>query len=362
MMKNYTIIRKVLALFLVFNLLSAPAWSHISALEKARTQMQKDTEALSKYEDYSLSETMKRVAWLVGGMTGASATAGAGYSIYKYVQSTKKSKLEKETLSRVMDLMVSLDKASQGLKPGEMFEAGKLGERGLELFNLRVQQLKDAHVWSFPREFEISGKKWHVKSGQEAAFLERISPKYYQYLDDFIVTEKTLLPAGMTTVDIRFMQQVDKKFLEEVLGPQLKHLRHFCEPVGQRVAVQSSKASIGKMGRWLLGNGKWYVIGATALLWLGADMSAFSGQEEQAWLSRIEQNPALLLQVTDEAFARISFSDRLSEYYLAVADFTHELALLSDEHFEVLMTQQNLEQRQEKETQARLEHILRVAR
>lgn len=104
-------------------------------------------------------------------------------------------------------------------------------------------------------------------------------------------------------------------------GPELAALRACMKEVPSSTVAKASLRLVGqKVSRKALP-----AVLAVGLLG-GAVAWGNSQVQEQEILARVEENPSLWMNLSDEDFERVAQSDKLAESYLAFNDALHELA------------------------------------
>lgn len=125
-------------------------------------------------------------------------------------------------------------------------------------------------------------------------------------------------------------------------GPELAALRACVKEVPSSTVAKASLRLVGqKVSRKALP-----AVLAVGLLG-GAVAWGNSQVQEQEILARVEENPSLWMNLSDEDFERVAHSDKLAESYLAFNDALHELAQIpAAELQQALQDAQEYEQQQ----------------
>lgn len=179
-----------------------------------------------------------------------------------------------------------------------------------------------------PSVIKYQGRTFAIREGFDETFFRSIFSAYHRsrwaLQKQTVITPKygevfALVYKKAKSMPERVGSWLAVKYSSD--GPELAALRACVKEVPSSTVAKSSLRLVGKkvvlkslpaaVGVGLLGG---------AFAWANAQA------QEQEILARVEENPSLWMNLSDEDFERVAQSDKLAESYLAFNDALHELA------------------------------------
>ena len=209
-------------------------------------------------------------------------------------------------------------------------KGGKLLHLG-DLYSQEQIYFLNQLVWQeaeIPSVIKYNGRAFAIKEGYEETFFRSVYEIYnnsrWPFKKEMVVTPKTGALFAMVYRKAEMMPELVGRWLTDQYssgGIDFVVLKSYVKEVPVSAVAKSSLRLVGKkvvlkslpaaVGVGLLG---------------GAFAWANSQAQEQEILARVEANPSLWMNLSDEDFERVAQSDKLAESYLAFNDALHELA------------------------------------
>ena len=200
-----------------------------------------------------------------------------------------------------------------------------------------------------PSVIKYQGRTFAIREGFDETFFRSIFSAYHRsrwaLQKQTVITPKygevfALVYKKAKSMPERVGSWLAVKYSSD--GPELAALRACVKEVPSSTVAKASLRLVGqKVSRKALP-----AVLAVGLLG-GAVAWGNSQVQEQEILARVEENPSLWLNLSDEDFERVAQSDKLAESYLAFNDALHELAQIpAAELQQALQDAQEYEQQQ----------------
>lgn len=200
-----------------------------------------------------------------------------------------------------------------------------------------------------PSVIKYQGRTFAIREGFDETFFRSIFSAYHRsrwaLQKQTVITPKygevfALVYKKAKSMPERVGSWLAVKYSSD--GPELAALRACVKEVPSSTAAKASLRLVGqKVSRKALP-----AVLAVGLLG-GAVAWGNSQVQEQEILARVEENPSLWMNLSDEDFERVAQSDKLAESYLAFNDALHELAQIpAAELQQALQDAQEYEQQQ----------------
>ncbi len=200
-----------------------------------------------------------------------------------------------------------------------------------------------------PSVIKYQGRTFAIREGFDETFFRSIFSAYHRsrwaLQKQTVITPKygevfALVYKKAKSMPERVGSWLAVKYSSD--GPELAALRACVKEVPSSTVAKASLRLVGqKVSRKALP-----AVLAVGLLG-GAVAWGNSQVQEQEILARVEENPSLWMNLSDEDFERVAQSDKLAESYLAFNDALHELAQIpAAELQQALQDAQEYEQQQ----------------
>lgn len=200
-----------------------------------------------------------------------------------------------------------------------------------------------------PSVIKYQGRTFAIREGFDETFFRSIFSAYHRsrwaLQKQTVITPKygevfALVYKKAKSMPERVGSWLAVKYSSD--GPELAALRACVKEVPSSTVAKASLRLVGqKVSRKALP-----AVLAVGLLG-GAVAWGNSQVQEQEILARVEENPSLWINLSDEDFERVAQSDKLAESYLAFNDALHELAQIpAAELQQALQDAQEYEQQQ----------------
>ena len=200
-----------------------------------------------------------------------------------------------------------------------------------------------------PSVIKYQGRTFAIREGFDETFFRSIFSTYHRsrwaLQKQTVITPKYGEVFALVYKKAKSMPERVESWLAVTYssdGPELAALRACMKEVPSSTVAKASLRLVGqKVSRKALP-----AVLAVGLLG-GAVAWGNSQVQEQEILARVEENPSLWLNLSDEDFERVAQSDKLAESYLAFNDALHELAQIpAAELQQALQDAQEYEQQQ----------------
>ena len=242
-------------------------------------------------------------------------------------------------------------------------KGGKLLHLG-DLYSQEQIYFLNQLVWEeaeIPSVIKYNGRAFAIKEGYEKTFFRSVYEIYnnsrWPFKKEMVVTPKTGALFAMVYRKAEMMPELVGRWLTDQYssgGIDFVVLKSYVKEVPVSAVAKSSLRLVGKkvvlkslpaaVGVGLLGG---------AFAWANAQA------QEQEILARVEANPSLWMNLSDEDFERVVQSPKLAERYLAFNDALHELAQVpSAELQQVVQEAQQYEKQQQTVRAQQLRHEL----
>ena len=200
-----------------------------------------------------------------------------------------------------------------------------------------------------PSVIKYQGRTFAIREGFDETFFRSIFSAYHRsrwaLQKQTVITPKYGEVFALVYKKAKSMPERVESWLAVTYssdGPELAALRACVKEVPSSTVA---KASLRLVGQKVIREALPAVL-AVGLLG-GAVAWGNSQVQEQEILARVEENPSLWLNLSDEDFERVAQSDKLAESYLAFNDALHELAQIpAAELQQALQDAQEYEQQQ----------------
>ena len=200
-----------------------------------------------------------------------------------------------------------------------------------------------------PSVIKYQGRTFAIREGFDETFFRSIFVAYHRsrwaLQKQTVITPKYGEVFALVYKKAKSMPQRVESWLAVTYssdGPELAALRACVKEVPSSTVA---KASLRLVGQKVIRKALPAVL-AVGLLG-GAVAWGNSQVQEQEILARVEENPSLWMNLSDEDFERVAQSDKLAESYLAFNDALHELAQIpAAELQQALQDAQEYEQQQ----------------
>ena len=256
--------------------------------------------------------------------------------------------------------------------------AGELSPKNFRLLEKLLKNWKKQYVYEVPVVFSDPwGRKFFVIDDVfYKEFLEEAGILWEKNLSSLVLTEKTRLRTlrglGDLTWDCigKFNEDMAAAMSKE--GPLSFYVKEFSTLKEAEIFAAGRKnftAGIlkyrgqGKPAKFkILGKAflkKVVVLAGVLALWDTASATAAESAERQQIMSRMDANPAILLQATEQDLNTIARDSELAARFLGACALAEEINSLSEQELEVLSEQaQEYQNRQQRFMQQRLKHDL----
>ena len=256
--------------------------------------------------------------------------------------------------------------------------AGELSPKNFRLLEKLLKNWKKQYVYEVPVVFSDPwGRKFFVIDDVfYKEFLEEARILWEKNLSSLVLTEKTRLRTlrglGDLTWDCigKFNEDMAAAMSKE--GPLSFYVKEFSTLKEAEIFAAGRKnftAGIlkyrgqGKPAKFkILGKAflkKVVVLAGVLALWDTASATAAESAERQQIMSRMDANPAILLQATEQDLNTIARDSELAARFLGACALAEEINSLSEQELEVLSEQaQEYQNRQQRFMQQRLKHDL----
>ena len=242
-------------------------------------------------------------------------------------------------------------------------KGGKLLHLG-DLYSQEQIYFLNQLVWEeaeIPSVIKYNGRAFAIKEGYEETFFRSVYEIYnnsrWPFKKEMVITPKTGALFAMVYRKAEMMPKLVGRWLADQYssgGIDFVVLKSYVKEVPVSAVAKSSLRLVGKkvvlkslpaaVGVGLLGG---------AFAWANAQA------QEQEILARVEANPSLWMNLSDEDFERVVQSPKLAERYLAFNDALHELAQVpSAELQQVVQEAQQYEKQQQTVRAQQLRHEL----
>ena len=201
-----------------------------------------------------------------------------------------------------------------------------------------------------PSVIKYQGRTFAIREGFDETFFRSIFSAYHRsrwaLQKQTVITPKYGEVFALVYKKAKSMPERVESWLAVTYssdGPELAALRACVKEVPSSTVA---KASLRLVGQKVIREALPAVL-AVGLLG-GAVAWGNSQVQEQEILARVEENPSLWLNLSDEDFERVAQSDKLAESYLAFNDDLHELAQIPAAELQLaLQDAQQYEQQQQ---------------
>ena len=237
--------------------------------------------------------------------------------------------------------------AQEALKrKSKWYPASKLGEENVQFLNeVLYRGIYNGGV-DLPEFYPLvknsaNPKGYLVKPGKEGEFSKEVLRLFKKYRE---FNGKVAIPVSSSEGVTRrvFTSQLSDQFVQTIRQELVHGNKALLDCVDLVVLKEASaKRTIFPRGFKILGDRvivKVLPLAAVAGV-IGGWAWLSQSQKEEKMLQRVQQNPAMLLNLSDEDFALVSESEKLSEQYLAVCQGLHSLAQLPQASIKQLQQQ-----------------------
>ena len=244
---------------------------------------------------------------------------------------------------------LGLYKAQADLARGGSYLAGELGTKNVHLLQKLLTNWKTGYVYEMPVIFtEPWGRKFFViDQAHYKEFLEQAGKMWEKNLSEVVITEQTRMRTLRGLGDIRW--DCVAKFNEDLAaamsknGPLSAYVKEFATLQEAEIFAAGRKNFTAGLLRYkgkgrpvgvkVLGKAMKKVVVFAALVAL---TQVPSSAEEQEVLARVDANPALLLQATEQDLSVIAQSPELSNRFLSACALVTQINELPNEDLEIL--------------------------
>ena len=341
--------------FTILALTSQTLFAHENDLDKLRESRKAYQEAASAMTPEEIDERNAVLEYALGIGGGLTGVAVLGVAIARYKKMHQKPKLNLSSL----DLYAMQEKVSARLRPGALYPVSDLGPEAVPLLETALERWKASHVYSWQRVFRFSPTKaYQVNKGMELAFQEEMAAMYAEYINGIKISGDLMLQAGEKGVE-QTSKAWSKEFEKRVIksmkkgGPLSQYVTEVTGTEGVSLAMRKAvgERAIGRVG--ILAFAK----KAAPVVLLGLVLGNQQARASEAEvLRRIDENPSLLLAVSDQEFEFVAASSALSQRYIEASQTWLAMDKLSDEDKQFLQhcARTNKEEKDRAQRQAAL--------
>lgn len=311
---------------------------------------------LARQQAQEATEQLKKKGHFVGDLLTlvAGGTAG-GLAIFAVQKLVSYAAIKEEARGYLGLYMKQTELARQG-----SYLVGDLGPKNVRLMQKLLKNWKTGYVYEMPVVFtEPWGRKFFViNEAHYKEFLEQAGKMWEKNLSEVVITEQTRMRTLRGLGDIRW--DCVAKFNEDLAaamsqnGPLSAYVKEFATLKEAELFAAGRKNFTAGLLRYK-GKGRpagVKVLGkamkkVAVLAVLVALIEMPSSAAEPEVLSRVDSNPALLLQATDQDLQMIAKSKELSNRFLSACALVTQMNELPDEELNILADEAKEYQRQQ---------------